>query len=269
MTKRNAWRGFTQENQNAVIKNDHSRGFLSGIFNACCNKMRKNALLNRYVEDPRLQTLGMTNPNNCHAEESLLSISSALTTQGRDPEQKHLRMTLGNNGAFTLIELLIVVLIIGILAAVALPQYNRAVKKAQGREVLTAIDAIDKAQAAYYLENDNYTDFSDNAIIDIPSLQHFCYVYSDDYRPSGTGCYRSFTRAIEEGSSNHSKKMSVIFRLPTGKVGITARWNQGKLTARVACNGLTGSPMSTECDDYFDCYRTFNGSIWSACYLSK
>ncbi len=67
-----------------------------------------------------------------------------------------------NKQAFTLIELLVVVLIIGILAAVALPQYNKAVKRAQGREVLVAIDALDKALTDYYLENDSYEALVEN-----------------------------------------------------------------------------------------------------------
>ncbi len=57
---------------------------------------------------------------------------------------------------FTLIELLVVVLIIGVLAAVALPQYNRAVKKAQGKEIVIALKAMDKAFAAYLLENGDF-----------------------------------------------------------------------------------------------------------------
>ena len=54
---------------------------------------------------------------------------------------------------FTLIELLVVVIIIAILAAIALPQYQKAVLKARTAELQTFVAHVEKAMDLYVLEN--------------------------------------------------------------------------------------------------------------------
>lgn len=66
---------------------------------------------------------------------------------------------------FTLIELLVVVLIIGILSAVALPQYQKAVNRAKAAEAWTLGKAFVEAEMVYYLETGSAT--SDLSALDI------------------------------------------------------------------------------------------------------
>ena len=73
-----------------------------------------------------------------------------------------------NRNAFTLIEMLVVVLIIGILAAVTVPQYQKAVIKSKYIQLMAFGNAIAKAANAYYLENGIYPARFDELAIDLP-----------------------------------------------------------------------------------------------------
>ncbi len=71
------------------------------------------------------------------------------------------------NAGFTLIELLVVVLIIGILSAVALPQYTKAVEKSRSAQALTLLRSFYEAQQVYYLANGVYASKIDDLDLDI------------------------------------------------------------------------------------------------------
>ena len=71
---------------------------------------------------------------------------------------------------FTLLELLVVVLIIGILAAVALPVYNRSVQKSRISDALKVLDIVSTKQQANYLADGNYASSFNDLVLPVKGL---------------------------------------------------------------------------------------------------
>jgi prepilin-type N-terminal cleavage/methylation domain-containing protein len=77
-----------------------------------------------------------------------------------------------NQGGFTLVELMIVVIIVGILAAVAIPMYQGATERAKASEAVAALGTIRGAMRVYYAEHGTYVNanFTDGALVTAGSV---------------------------------------------------------------------------------------------------
>ncbi|MCR5503999.1 MAG: prepilin-type N-terminal cleavage/methylation domain-containing protein [Elusimicrobiaceae bacterium] len=73
-----------------------------------------------------------------------------------------------NKKGFTLIEILVAVLIIGILAAIAVTQYKKAVIKSRISALMPLVASAARAQEEYYMVNNEYATSQNVLSIDIP-----------------------------------------------------------------------------------------------------
>jgi prepilin-type N-terminal cleavage/methylation domain-containing protein len=79
----------------------------------------------------------------------------------------------GNNTrGFTLVELMIVVIVIGILAAVAIPMYQVVPERSRGTEAVSALGLVREAMRAYYAEHGTYENaaFLDGASVTVGGI---------------------------------------------------------------------------------------------------
>jgi type IV pilus assembly protein PilA len=72
-------------------------------------------------------------------------------------------MKLNNRRGFTLIELMIVVVIIGILAALAIPKFMKVTGKAKVAEAKTILKELFTLEKAYFNEHDTYVAIASGA----------------------------------------------------------------------------------------------------------
>lgn len=81
-----------------------------------------------------------------------------------------------NQKGFTMIELMVVVVIVGILAAIAIPIYGKYIKNARMTEASARIGEIITAEKAYAMENEGQYTTASAGIVDLSDTENFGYV---------------------------------------------------------------------------------------------
>ena len=88
---------------------------------------------------------------------------------------------------FTLIEQLVVVLIIGILASIAVPQYQKAVERSRATQALTLLATVSNAYAAHHMASGTWATSFDELTVDIPWTGRTKFLPAErDTRSNGT-----------------------------------------------------------------------------------
>src|SRR5450755_1888216 len=90
-----------------------------------------------------------------------------------------------NRGGFTLVEIMIVVAIIAMLAAIAVPNFLRARKRSQATRIISDLRVIDAALCQYAIEFNKST----GDVVSWPAIQLYLKDGSIPWFSNGCDCF--------------------------------------------------------------------------------
>ena len=109
-----------------------------------------------------------------------------------------------NRGGFTLVEIMIVVAIIALLAAIAVPNFLRARKRSQATRILEDLRIVDSAIDQYAIENNK----SSGDTVVWTDIQKYLKNGSVLYNSNGTDLFGNFYGASGVFSVDNIPKLS-------------------------------------------------------------
>ena len=125
-----------------------------------------------------------------------------------------------NKKGFTLIEILVVVLIIGVLAAIAIPFYRKAVEKAKASEAVAVLNDAAKAEQDFALASSRYTSYWEDLIVNHPNVVAgtvYCIKGTNTANQDDCGNDSSYKVKLTVGNNNNSVVMAT--RMPNNPYG--------------------------------------------------
>lgn len=132
-------------------------------------------------------------------------------------------MTIKSIGGFTLVELLLVMIIIGILAAISFPTMSNVSTRAELSEAVAALGNIRSIERIYYTENYKYVAAPYGSITDIPGINpgdlNGAYFDEDSYSVTvGSDQQTFYIYCVVETGSGCSR-----FTLPNGYIRMNGK----------------------------------------------
>lgn len=139
-------------------------------------------------------------------DDNAILLSYPLKARGNFMKQKR---------SFTVVELIVVIIIIGILASLAIPQYITVVERGKVAAAKAKLDIIRKTEAIYHTIDGSYTSDDDDLATEVPEVSGIFSSTSDNdpdwnYGISIVAANNTFTVTATRSNSNYKDNTVTI-----------------------------------------------------------